>query len=166
MTEKGHLIYIERIYNKHFRKFKNLKDDLLQEGYLEICKRLKTFDKNKGNFYAYVKKPIYNAMLKFIKKEKVINNNICSYDDVIFNDNESVNYLDLLKDIKQENFNFIDLKRTIETIKSNFTPKQEIIIDDFLCGYSQTEIAERVNSCKQYVNHTIKRFREELKLVL
>lgn len=163
--EKGHLIYIENIFCKHFSDCENFKEDLMQEGFLALEKCKKNYDKNKGDFLAYIKKPIYNAMLKFVKKETKNRKNVCSLTENVLNTENSPTYEEILRDERNE-IKIIELQETINQVIENFSKNQQTIIKKYIIGETQTEISKSMEISKQFVNHTIKRFKEELKFLL
>ena len=163
MQKRGHYIYIEQIFNTHFNNYENIKEDLLQEGYIALLKCEKKYDKTKGSFYNYCKKPIINAMLKFIEKET--KNTFLNYQDLV-NQEEETTYADITKN-KDDEISQIELIITINEIASNFPNNQRKIIKEFLnFDKTQTQIAKDLNFSFDYVNRVIKRFREELKFIL
>lgn len=163
MQKQGHYIYIEQIFNDNFKSYENLKEDLLQEGYIALLKCEKKYDKTKGSFYNYCKKPVINAMLKFIEKEK--KNTFLSYQDLV-NENEETTFADITKN-KEDEILKVEIKITINEILSNFQDNQKKIIKEFLqFDKTQTQIAKDLNFSIDYVNRVINRFREELKFIL
>jgi len=163
MQKHGHYIYIEQIFNDNFKSYENLKEDLLQEGYIALLKCEKKYDKTKGSFYNYCKKPVINAMLKFIDKEK--KNTFLSYQDLV-NENEETTFADITKN-KEDEILKVEIKITINEILSNFQDNQKKIIKEFLqFDKTQTQIAKDLNFSIDYVNRVINRFREELKFIL
>lgn len=163
MQKQGHYIYIEQIFNDNFKNYENIKEDLLQEGYIAILKCEKKYDKTKGSFYNYCKKPVINAMLKFIEKEK--KNTFLSYQDLV-NENEETTFADITKN-KEDEILKVEIKITINEIIDNFQENQKKIIKEFLqFDKTQTQIAKDLNFSIDYVNRVINRFREELKFIL
>ena len=162
--EKRHLIYIENIIKRHFQNCGNVKDDLIQEGYIAFLKCQKNYDEKKGSIYAYAKKPIINALTKYLNKINFYNENECSYYEKPFEDSD-VQFIDLIPDNKQV-IEDVEFQITVKNVILQFNNKMQKIIRKFIVGFSQKEISKELHISRKHVNHTIKRFREELKLAL
>ena len=163
MQKNGNYIYIEQIFNDNFKNYAHIKEDLLQEGYIALLKCEKKYDKTKGSFYNYCKKPVKCAMIKFIEQES--KNNFLHYQDLV-NENEETTYADITKN-KEDEIAKVEIKITINEIMDNFQDKQKKIIKEFLqFDKTQTQIAKDLNFSIEYVNRVINRFREELKFIL
>lgn len=163
MQKKDNIYYIGKIFEKHFSKYKSLKKDLIQEGYRAFLECQKNYDKTKASLYAYAEKPVFCAMLKYIKKCKFIET--VSLEEKI-GKGEELTYSETLVDT-DNTIDLIDLKLSIELVVRNFSQQKQKVINEFLkfnCG--QKAIAKKLKLSDEYVNRIIADFRNELTLAI
>ena len=156
MEEYTKLVYF--IYNRHFRNYSHLKDDLVSEGFLALCRAEKYFDETKETKKSnYLGKVIYMAMLKFIKKEQKHFNNISL--DTPINSGENISLGDTIpydEDLFEVCSNRQILSKLIENEKDIKTKQ---IVSLYLEGYTQKEIGEIVGMNQSHVSKCMINFR-------
>ena len=144
---------------------KSNKDDIVSEGMLGLIKAADTFDETKGyQFSTYAGLCIRNAMLMYIRKlnkhwhkeislytpigEDSEGNQLC-YADVIQSDGEDFG----------EGNNRILLRESIGKLPE----RDKEIIQAFLSGYKQKEIAAMMGVQQSSISRRIKRIKRKLK---
>lgn len=143
------LVYF--VYEKQFKKYEFLKEDLYQEGFIALFKACKMFDIEKGNaFSTYAIKAIYNSMLYcLVRKEQKHFNNCISLDQLQddfnfdFEDKTETDYdIILIKTLNENELNLVQLK---------------------LDGFNQKEIGEKMGISRSCVANKFVKIKEKLK---
>lgn len=145
---------IETVYNKNFKNFDYLKDDLKQEALLEFHKVLKIKNiKTIKNIKAYFYKIAFFTMLKVVKKDKKYSQSKLVY----FSELE-------LKNIEIANTEDFEtcffIRQNIKYCLNKQTSKQ--VINLFLNGYNSNEIADKTNYSNKQVYRIIANFKKDL----
>lgn len=60
---------IVKVYVSHFSSYKNIREDLLQEGRMAVWKALQTYDSTKSKFSSYAYMLVKRAMLDYVTRE-------------------------------------------------------------------------------------------------
>lgn len=128
---------INKFYNKP-----HLYEELLQEGYLEICEAILDFDESKNIYFSgYLKSRIYYFYLG--KNNK-------NYDyiplDMKINSDEDFSLLDIIPDSLniEEDYILKERKEIIKKAINSLTKRQkEIILDFYFNNMSMVEIAKK-----------------------
>ena len=143
------LVYF--VYERQFKKYEFLKEDLWQEGFIALFKACKKFDIEKGNtFSTYAIKAIFNNMLCYlIKKEQKHYNNCVSLEEL------------------QEDFNFDfedknEFEPNIVFIKG-LNENQIKLIQLKLDGFKQKDIGEKMGISRSCVANKFVKIKEKLK---
>jgi len=65
--------YKVRMFTLCLRYMSNKMDaeDMLQEGWVKVFKKIQTFDPERGNFYSWIKRIFINTNLEYIRKKKL-----------------------------------------------------------------------------------------------
>lgn len=136
-----------------------LKQDLLQEGRLAICKAVASFNSSQdASFYTFAYLCIKNAMVDFLRKQNSKKNQLIgqALPLEIINENEiedpSLNL--------ETNFDNVD---KIEKIMSQLNDTQKQVLLLFIDGYSYEEIAKRLGKKPKDVDNTIQQIRRKFK---
>lgn len=153
MEENINLVYY--MFNKYFKQYQYLKDDLISEGLLALCRAEKYFDETKGiKKSTYLSKAIYMAMYKYLQKEQRHDNEVSLYNSVP--DSEELSFIDMIAapDV-------IDDFLLHESVSQMITDQEKQILDLYSKGYSQIEIGEMFNMNRRQVMWIIKRIRKK-----
>ena len=160
VNEYSNLVYF--IYNRHFRSHAHLKDDLISEGFLSLCRAEKYFDESKvTKASAYVCKIIYFAMYKFVLKEEKHFNNL-SLDDT-YDEEENLSFIDNLAapDLVDS---YLTKESILKVFNTKLTPQMKQVVSlYFKDHYKQQVIADMMGTTQQTVSRIIKRFRRMCK---
>lgn len=154
------LVY--HIYQKHFKKYLYLKEDLCQEGFLALFKACKLFDTDKGvKFSAYAGRAIYNNMLTYLlkKEQKHYLNNIT------FSELEEKKVpIENLESTIENNEDMIFLKDLIFNNSIKLTNTNKSIIYSYIFeNLSQYQICEKFKISQPQVSRIIKKFKNQIK---
>lgn len=157
MEENINLVYY--ILNKYFKRYQYLKDDLISEGFLALCRAEKYFDESKGiKKSTYLSKAIYMAMYKYLKKEQKHNNNVSLYAPIRGAEN-----LDLIDQIPGPDLidDFLTNEVVSQIIKTETTDKEKQILDLYSQGYTQKQIAKKMETYQTQISRTMKRIKKK-----
>ena len=144
---------------------KNNKDDIVSEGMLGLIKAADTFDETKGyQFCTYAGLCIRNAMLMYIRKlNKHWNKEISRYASVgEDSDGNLICYADIIRSDAEDffdSYNKVLVKERIDKLPE----RDKEIIQAFLSGYKQKEIAAMIGVQQSSISRRIKRIKKKLK---
>ncbi len=144
---------------------KNNKDDIVSEGMLGLIKAADTFDETKGyQFCTYAGLCIRNAMLMYIRKlNKHWNKEISLYASVgEDSDGNLICYADIIRSDAEDffdSYNKVLVKERIDKLPE----RDKEIIQAFLSGYKQKEIAAMIGVQQSSISRRIKRIKKKLK---
>ena len=144
---------------------KNNKDDIVSEGMLGLIKAADTFDETKGyQFCTYAGLCIRNAMLMYIRKlNKHWNKEISLYASVgEDSDGNLICYADIIRSDSEDffdSYNKVLVKERIDKLPE----RDKEIIQAFLSGYKQKEIAAMIGVQQSSISRRIKRIKKKLK---
>ncbi len=117
-----------------------LKEDLLQEGRLAVCKAIASFEPNKeASFYTFAYLCIKNAMLDYLRKMSAKKNQILGNAISIENINEA--------EIEDPSFNIekdFDDKERIEELQKQLSPIENKVLTLHCEGLSYEAIAKEI----------------------
>ncbi|NCC71319.1 sigma-70 family RNA polymerase sigma factor [bacterium] len=150
--ENKELVYF--VYNKQFKKYDFLKEDLLQEGFIALFKSCKKFDISKGiMFSTYAIKAIYNNMLCYL-----VRNELKFY-------NKCISLDELQDDLNFEIGGGFEIETNLLYNKKNITDEQLKIIQLKLDGFNQKEISKMIGISKSYVSKKFSNIKVKLNLL-
>ena len=130
------------VFNKYFHMYRNMEDDLLQEGLMGLWKACQTFDPLKGTeFSTYAVKVIKNAMGMYVRKETRRPKEY-SLDRLLEKGESGVTYLDLVSyDEREDPRDVYAIEALMKVAKENNC--EEIVIMR-LKGMKQVDIAKKL----------------------
>lgn len=126
-------------------------EELTQEIFLKIIKKIETFNKNQGNFSAWTWKIVKNTLIDFYrgKKEIIITNFIDTYNNIASEDSHLENKLRIG-----------DITRKIRS----FSPEEQTIFNlYFISDLSYKEIAEITGKSEGSLRTSIHRINNKLR---
>lgn len=151
------LVYF--VFEKKFKNYSDLKDDLCQEGLIALWKASKKYNKQMGlQFSTYAVKSIYNNMLRYIQNKEIkhIKNSIT------FSELEAQN-VDL-ETLKTNNYDFTKLQVEMFIKKSKQKERNKKIMADYLLTTEkQTEISQKYSISKSCFYKVIHKFSDEIR---
>ena len=151
------------VFNKNF-KGHYLKDDLIQTAIIALWRL-----RQKRNYNDYVNcacKTALNHMIDFLRKESR------RFADSLFdsvggeNDVQLIDILVSEQPTAQDIYEYRELVKRIFSLPMLVSNRNRKIIALHLKHYAQGEIAERVGVSRQYVNRTVRFFREAVRQIL
>lgn len=147
------------VFEKNFKNYDYIKDDLCQEGLFALWKACSLFEKLKNvKFSTYAVRAIKNNMLCYIRKfEKKHQNNI-TFSEL----EEHVFDVDTILHIT-ENYDF-DYNKKLEKVLKDFSLRNQHIINDYLKNEpTQAELAKRFNLSRSSISKIITIFKRKYK---
>lgn len=135
------LVYF--VFNRYYSKYRQFKDDLIQEGLMGLWKACQSFDESKGfMFSTYAVRVIYNQMAMFMRKEAKHFVNT-SLDRVVASvPDNNITYQDLLEDKPAlSEYERDAIQMLVEQAEKDGWSD---IVNMRLKGYKQVEIAEEL----------------------
>lgn len=146
-------------------------NDFYQEGLIGLMTAINTYDETKDtSFYTYATKCIKNNMLSsvrksFSKKSKILNDSY-SLDKMI--DDSNLDFYDVFSDERSNPLNILfeeeEGKVFLNKLKDMLSSGEREIFDYKILGLSNTEISQKINRSKKYVENTMfrigKKYRE------
>lgn len=139
----------------------NLKEDLMQEGRLSVCKAVAAYcDDNTTSFYTFAYSCIKNGMLDYLRKQNAKKNKVMqeavSLDDI--NEGEIIGSELTLEDI-------FDNEDKIKTLIDSLDETQKKIVAMRIENYSYEEIAKALNKNKKFVDNAIQKIKKLYKSI-
>ena len=140
------------VFNRCFKMYHYLKDDLIEEGLVALWKAREDFDETKSTYITYATEVAKNAMRMFLRKE--------------FRHLDNENIDDLKVDIEDEKINIdnsIHCRDIIQQVLDNLKSDKEIIsriIDLLELGFSRFEISGLLNMTHQTISNKLKKFKQ------
>ena len=135
------------VYNRFFKAYKDIREDLINEGVLGIVKGLEYFDESRGALATFVWVCAKQYMLIYIKKE-IKHRNIIAKDDV----SDFINYIPDESAILEVPY---DGKKEVEklySIADEFTGRRKDIAYDLISGKAPKELVEKYGLTKQRIS--------------
>ena len=139
----------------------NLKEDLMQEGRLSVCKAVAAYSKdNNSSFYTFVYLCIKNSMLDYLRKQNTKKNaqmkQAVSLDSI--NESEIASSEMSLEDL-------FDNEDKIKNLLMNLDDTQKKIIAMRIEGNSYEEIAKALNKNTKFVDNAIQKIKKIYKTI-
>ncbi len=155
-------------FKKYFKKWFNLKDDLVQEGIMNILKYINDFDEVKSSFSSFCIRYAYYGMLTYLnniyklgsgRKYNNFDYSVISLDSVISSDNDKTMLSDLLPDNNLNIlYNSILNKDCIKVCIKNALFK--------CCSYKEKSLKTLYGYNKGYIQSSKKAFKQEKYAIL
>ncbi|WIF95040.1 sigma-70 family RNA polymerase sigma factor [Caminicella sporogenes] len=161
---------IGKLITPFIKQYQYEYDELFQIGLIGLWNAYKSYkpEKNIGFGY-YAKVVVKNEMLKFVKRSQ-IKLVVLSYNSLAYSshrDNKDVEFLDLFDsnfDLDEKIINILELKRIKNKIK-NMSERKQKIIELYLKGYTQRQIANKIGIAQSKVCLHIRRILKELRKI-
>jgi len=144
-------------------------DDIFQDCAIDFIKCLKEFDPSKSKITTYSSKKILSEYKRRMKRHYKKKNVLGEYffDDIVSNDNlEMLNVLSDTYNYEDNIINSILTKDILNELKNKFTSKNLKIINLYINGIEQAEIAKMYNISRQRVGQIINKFRKEAQALM
>lgn len=129
-------------------------EDIIQEGIYALCLAADTFDEKLGKFSTYAYTKVYYHMLSRLDKEVKYKNRF---------DND----LELLDNIELENLSIddeiIDAKNYYNNLIGRLSDMNKMIVYMYYCGFTQDEIAKKVERSRGTIAERLKTIRNKEK---
>lgn len=164
------ILSIVKQYMKELNIIGSEVNDFYQEGLIGLLTSINTYDENKDTtFYSYATKCIKNNMLSsvrksFSQKSKILNNSY-SLDKMI--DETNLDFYDVFSDERNNPLNILfeeeEGKILLNKLNNKLSDSEREIFDYKLAGLSNSEISEKINKSKKYVENTIFRITKKYK---
>lgn len=147
------------------RKFNLDRNEYYDLCAIGLCKASISYNKSKGTFstfaYTCMHNEIKSEWRKDIRPTAIPKDMIIYYEDKLPDEyDEHLEDCLLCSKYRVEDeclTNFL-----YEDVLSNFSDKEKEAIKMYLSGYSQTEIGDKLNTSRQYINNVIRRLRKKV----
>lgn len=144
------------VFNKYYQKYRDIEDDLIQEGMIGLWKACQTFDSlREVKFSTYAVKVIKNSMGMYVRKE-ARSREECSLDrlvDADRKDGKRVTFLNLMPYDAQEDLRDV-IEVLLEVAKEN---NCEEIVKMKLDGMKQVDIAKELGVHQSTISEKLRR---------
>lgn len=139
-------------------------DDIFQDCIIDFIKSLKEFDPTKSKITTYSSKKILSEhkrrMKRHYKKKNVLGEYF--FDDIVSNDNlEMLNVLSDTYNYEDNIINSILTKDILNQLENKFSSRNIEVINLYVSGIEQKEIAKMYNISRSRIGQIIGRFRKE-----
>lgn len=139
-------------------------DDIFQDCIIDFIKSLKEFDPTKSKITTYSSKKILSEhkrrMKRHYKKKNVLGEYF--FDDIVSNDNlEMLNVLSDTYNYEDNIINSILTKDILNQLENKFSSRNIEVINLYVSGIEQKEIAKMYNISRQRVGQIINKFKKE-----
>jgi len=139
-------------------------DDIFQDCAIDFIKCLKEFDPTKSKITTYSSKKILSEhkrrMKRHYKKKNVLGEYF--FDDIVSNDNlEMLNVLSDTYNYEDNIINSILTKDILNQLENKFSSRNIEVINLYVSGIEQKEIAKMYNISRQRVGQIINKFKKE-----
>lgn len=153
------LVY--KIYNKLFKNYWWLKEDLIQEGNIGLYNACLRFNKEYGvAFSTFASRCIINEMYSYLIKEQKHINNCVSFETMIENSNEELRLEEVIEDDKNDITTFELIAFLDNAIKDE---KKRTIFFNNLQGKTNYETAEEMGMSPAYVSKNLIKAKNHIK---
>lgn len=143
------------VFNKFFRKYKHIKEDLLQEGYIALFKCCKKFSQNQGfAFSSYAVKGIKNNMLLFLVRNERQTGHAVNFGDIEEWKLESIASQNDCTEI------VCDIKNTLKRLNNR---DRAVCLDFFFTDKKGSEIVKKHGISQSTVTRITLNFKNEIK---
>ena len=146
------------VYNKYFKKYSYLKEDLIQESIVNLWKGRKFYNKSISSYSTYAFGVSLDAMVRYLRKNVFDN---ISLETPI---SEELRLIDVIPG-QELKINDLGLDKLIKQVKKN-TKKEYTkyieFIDLFCSGLTCKEITEIFNCSRQFTSKLLCYFRKDL----
>ena len=137
----------------------DVKEDLMQEGRLAVCKAVASFAQDSdASFYTFTYRCINNSMLDYLRKISSKKNIVISQAVPLDKINESE-----LEDPNLDIEEFFDNKDKIKEMMDQLNDTQKKIVLMLIEGYSYEEMATKLNKKTKDVDNAIQQIRRKFK---
>lgn len=160
----GLVYYVAKRYASIYLENPNIRDDMIQEGFLALWRACQLFDESKGNsFSTYATTSIRNKMVCFAVRYLKRQSTLVSLEDPINTDEkEPLVYKDIIAD-EQSDVQDIITHDQIFNIAEQLGETAKSVLLKLIEGCTQDEIAKIVGISQPTVSRTIKKIRERIR---
>lgn len=146
--------------NKYFKHSISSNDyeDLVSVGNIGLIKAARAFDKDTNTSFSYFAiKCIYTEILCWFRimnaEKRMSNKNTISLNDTPSNGEiDNITYEDLIPAKETSVGALYDLEKAYDVLKDRLTDNQLKILNLYLYGYSQQQIADKLKVSNKYIN--------------
>jgi RNA polymerase sporulation-specific sigma factor len=151
------LYLVELVFNSRFKRYRYLKDDLFQEGYIALFKSCKS---SRENIKKYAVKAIYNNMLAYVLYKENKHSKYCETFSEL--ENKKFDIESVEDNSYEDNFNIDILKNKI--LNSRETDRNSKIITTYIFdGLTQAQISSKFNLNQSQISRINTRFKNKIK---
>lgn len=120
----------------------NYADEVIQDVFMKVWKNIGQYDASKGRLYTWMINIARNTAIDFLKSKAYQNEQKNQSLSNFVNREETVNLSDRMANVSENNTDLIGMSAVINGLKSEWN---ELIQLAYFQGYSQSEIAERLD---------------------
>lgn len=120
----------------------NFADEVIQDVFMKVWKNIGQYDASKGRLYTWMINIARNTAIDFLKSKAYQNEQKNQSLSNFVNREETVNLSDRMANVSENNTDLIGMSAVINGLKSEWN---ELIQLAYFQGYSQSEIAERLD---------------------
>lgn len=167
---ENNINFIHHITNKNLNTHdmsRDQYDDVFQDCAIDFIKCLKEFDSSKSKITTYTGKKMTSEhnrrMDRYYKKKNILGEYF--FGDIVDGDSEDtlevLNVLSATYDFEDNIIHNILIQDVLNQLENKFSSRNLKIINLYINGFEQTQIAKMYNITSQRVGQIISRFREE-----
>ena len=147
MTGESMIKVSTAVFNKYFRKYNDLREDLINEGVVGIIKGLRYFSEQRGSFGTFVFLCAKRNMLIYLKKEVNFKNTIAS--DYV---EDVMNFIPDESSEMDVPYNPVEEINKLREIANTFSGKRKEIANDLLDCNAPKELVAKYGVTKQRIS--------------
>ena len=120
----------------------NYADEVIQDSFMKIWKNIGQYDASKGRLYTWMLNISRNTAIDYVKSKAYQNEQKNQSLSNFVNREETVSLSDRMANVSEYNTDLIGMSKVIDGLKPEWN---ELIQLAYFQGYSQSEIAERLD---------------------
>lgn len=120
----------------------NFADEVIQDVFMKVWKNIGQYDASKGRLYTWMINIARNTAIDFLKSKAYQNEQKNQSLSNFVNREETINLSDRMANVSENNTDLIGMSAVINGLKPEWN---ELIQLAYFQGYSQSEIAERLD---------------------
>lgn len=155
------LVYF--VYEKHFKNYNHIKDDLCQEGFIALWRCCNYFKPDSEfQFSSYATKAIKNAMTCYAVRKEHRHFNTTNFSELV--DEEKKHLTEFEKYDFSDFENYINSNYIfVENFNNQTERNKQIVKMRFIDDKNQSEIAKEFQCSQSYISRIITKFKNQLK---
>lgn len=133
-------------------------EDMVQEGFLNLCLAAQTYNPEKAKFSTHAYWNIKYGVLSSIQKDNIFNSSSRKSEDCLITDNDAL----LLGAEGEDILDIAEIHLRLEKVLNELSPQYIKMLKMIYEGFTQSEIAKATNQSQSQVSIILSKMRKEV----